>query len=132
MVITAKDAAAWRWLSGLDQHFPIDREFRFLSGELLEALRNGDFAPFLQGPALPYEEWLAIVACGFTISPSSTLELLQVIARTHCDDGWRFHAVRILADAGSITLSDIVEIARYKTDRDNLELLCDLRDELTA
>lgn len=131
LVITARDAAAWRWLSALDSHFRIDCEFRRVSGDLVEALRHGDSAPFLDAD-VPYEEWLAIVAVGLASFPAKTSEVLRVIAREHYDDGWRFNAVQHLVDAGQMSLAELDEVIRLEAHPENVELFGELRAELAA
>jgi hypothetical protein len=132
LVITAKEAAGWRWLSTLDEYFPIDGEFREITGQLFEALRSGDPAPFLKGTNIPYEEWLAIVDLGFALDVEKTAAMLKIIARQHFDDGWRFNAVQKLHDAGELTLADLDEFIDEETDSENVELLCELRLSTSA
>jgi len=55
--ITLKEAQGLHWIPMVEEKFAVDREFREVSGNLVEALRNGDAAPFLDN-GLPYEEWL--------------------------------------------------------------------------
>jgi hypothetical protein len=45
--ITLKEAEGLRWIPMVEERFAVDHEFREVSGDLVEALRNGDAAPFL-------------------------------------------------------------------------------------
>ena len=78
----------------------MDREFRHVSGDLVEALRNGDASPFIDSD-LPYEEWLAVIRCGQDLFPTSTAEVLRILAREHSDDGARFNAAMLLDEAAT-------------------------------
>lgn len=90
LTVTLKEAHGLRWIPLVETKFALDHEFRHLSGELVEALRNGDANPFSDSD-LPYEEWLAVFACG----------------REDFDDGVRFNAVMLLEEAGQLEMDDL-------------------------
>jgi hypothetical protein len=46
LTITLKQARSLRWIPLMEEKFSVDREFRHVSGDLVEALRNGDASPF--------------------------------------------------------------------------------------
>jgi hypothetical protein len=62
LTITVKQARGLRWIPLVEEKFSVDREFRYVSGDLVEAVRNGDASPFVDCN-LPYEEWLAVIRC---------------------------------------------------------------------
>ena len=104
--ITLKEAQGLRWIPMIEAKFALDREFREVSGHLMEALRNGDPAPFLDSD-LPYEEWLAVLHFGVSRFPEAAGGILRVLAREHFDDGVRFNSVQLLDDAGQLKSADI-------------------------
>ncbi len=63
LTITLPQARALRWIPVLEEQFAIDRGFKLLSGELVEALRSGDAAAF-EDVALPYEDWMTVMYTG--------------------------------------------------------------------
>jgi len=126
MTITLRDAQGLRWITLVEQKFAVDREFRHVSGELVEALRNGIADPFLDTDT-PYEEWLAVVACGQSLFPISTAAVLKCLAREHFDDGVRFNAVMLLDEAGGLEMEDLEAVIGRENDPDALEALIALR-----
>jgi hypothetical protein len=126
LTITLKEAQGLRWIPLVEEKFAVDREFRHVSGDLVEALRNGDASPFIDSD-LPYEEWLAVIACGQCLFPTSTAKVLKILAREHFDDGARFNAVMLLDEAGQLEIVDLEAVIRRETDPDALEALLGLR-----
>jgi hypothetical protein len=127
LTITLKEAQGLRWIPLVEERFAVEQEFRHISGELVEALRNGDAVSFLDGD-LPYEEWLAVFACGQSLFPTSTAKVLKVLAREHFDDGVRFNAVMLLDEADQLEMDDLEAVICRETDPDALEALHELRD----
>ena len=105
----------------------MDRQFRHISGDLVESLRNGDAPSFLNSD-LPYEEWLAVMYCGQSLFPASTAKVLKVVARNHLDDGVRFYAVMLLDEVGQLETAYLNAVLRRETDPDAVEALLELRD----
>jgi len=99
ITITFVEANNLRWIPVLERRFAVDREFKRVSGELVEALRTGDAVPFFDD-RLPYEEWLAVLETGLSLFPEWTKKILKTIASDHFDDGHRFNAVLLLSEAG--------------------------------
>ena len=110
----------------VEERFAVDQEFREVSGDLVEALRNGDAAPFLDND-LPYEEWLAILSCGQSLFPESTGSILRVLAREHFDDGVRFNSVQLLDDADQLEAADIDALLKTERDPETAALLREMR-----
>lgn len=126
LTITLRDAKGLRWIPLVEQKFAVDREFRHVSGDLVEALRNGNADPFLDTD-IPYEEWLAVVACGQSLFRISTAAVLKRLAREHFDDGVRFNAVMLLDEAGELEIKDLEAVIGRENDPDALEALIELR-----
>jgi hypothetical protein len=124
--ITLKEAEGLLWIPMVEEKFAVDREFREISGHLVEALRNGDAAPFLDND-LPYEEWLAILSCGQSLFPESTGSILRVLAREHFDDGVRFNSVQLLDDADQLEAADIDALLKTERDPETAALLREMR-----
>jgi hypothetical protein len=128
LTITLKEAQGLRWIPLVEEKFAADREFREVSGHLVEALRNGDAGPFLDTD-LPYEEWLAVIACAESLFPDNRSQMLKTLARDHADDGVRFNAITMLDDAGQLDVADIIELLHGERDSDTQELLRELLDQ---
>jgi hypothetical protein len=124
--ITLKEAQGLHWIPVVEQKFAVDREFREVSGHLVEALRNGDAAPFLDN-VLPYEEWLATLHSGLSLFPEPTWSVLRVLAREHFDDGVRFNSVQLLDDADQLEPADIDALLKTERDPENVALLREMR-----
>jgi hypothetical protein len=125
LVITLNEAEGLRWIRALEQQFAVDRQFREISGHFVEAIRRGNLKPFLDN-ALPYEEWLAIIAVGQAFFPKSTCRVLKALARKHPDDGVRFNAIMLLDDAGELSRKDAEALLSREDDPETLELLHEL------
>jgi HEAT repeat protein len=72
---------------------------------------------------VPYEEWLAVIACGENRFPEPTWNLLKSLARQHHDDGVRYNAIMILIDAGQLKKTEVKELAAYEQNPEVLEIL---------
>jgi hypothetical protein len=131
MTITLAEAKGLRWIPLIEEKFAVDREFRRVSGDLVEALRNGNAAPFLDSD-IPYEEWLAVIAVGQSLFPDSSTKVLKALAREHYDDGVRFNAILLLDEADALETADVDAVITREYDHDALELLRELRDDLVA
>jgi hypothetical protein len=125
ITITLVEANNLRWIPVLERRFAVDREFKRVSGELVEALRTGDAEPFFDD-RLPYEEWLAVLETGLSLFPEWTKKILKTIASDH-DDGHRFNAVLLLSEAGLLGWSFLDRLRSKETDPEMIELLdeCD-------
>jgi hypothetical protein len=122
VTLTLNEARGLRWIPLVEQKFAVDRGFRKISGHLVEALRNGDAEPF-RDTNLPYEEWLAVMACGQELFPKRTGRVLKRLAQHHFNDGVRFNAVQLLDDAGQLSLADVKRLLSQETDPEVRELL---------
>jgi hypothetical protein len=125
LTITLKEAKGLRWIPFVEKKFIPDGQFRELSGHLVEALRKGDVGFFINSD-LPYEEWLAVVACGQSLFPELTTNVLRTVAQEHLDDGVRFNAIMLLDEAGQLSGSDIEGLMDLEHDPEILELLGEL------
>jgi hypothetical protein len=125
LTITLQEAQSLRWLAVLDERFPIDREFREVSGQLIECLLLGDAGQFMDSE-LPYEEWLAVLRTGQSLFPNTTSTVLLSLARDHYDDGVRFNAIQLLDEAGSLTEAAATELLAGEQDPETVQLLIDL------
>ena len=126
LTVTLKEAQGLRWIPLVEEKFAVDREFRHISGDLVEALRTGDAIPFINAD-LPYEEWLAVFACGQCLFPTSTTKVLKVLAREHFDDGTRFNVAVLLDEAGQLGIADLEAVLHRENDPDFREALLALR-----
>jgi hypothetical protein len=122
LTVTLTEANGLRWIPLVEEKFAVDHAFREVSGHLVEDLRNGDAEPFLNTD-LPYEEWLAVMACGQSLFSDATGRVLKTLAQDHADDGVRFNAVMLLDEAGQLTRTDAKKLLSGETDPDILELL---------
>jgi hypothetical protein len=127
MTITLTEAQGLRWIPLVEEKFAVDRAFRGVSGDLVEALRNGNADPFLDSD-IPYEEWLAVIAVGQFLFPDSSNKVLKALAREHYEDGGRFNAVLLLDEAGALEVSDVNAVIAREYDPEILELLRELRE----
>jgi hypothetical protein len=125
LVITIEEAQGLGWIPEIERRFAADRAFREVSGHLVEAIRTGDVAPFLETD-VPYEEWLALIAVGQYRFPEETVTVLKALAREHFDDGMRFNAVILLDEVGQLDPADVEHVARREQDPDALEALHEL------
>lgn len=103
----------------------MDRAYRELSGQLIEAVRTGDAAPFLENQ-LPFEECTAVLISGQSIFPDRAASILKTLARSHFDDGVRYNAIALLEDAGQLTRADIENLLQCEHDPETHELLSSL------
>jgi hypothetical protein len=127
MTITLTEAQGLRWIPLVEEKFAVDREFRSVSGDLVEALRNGDAAPFIDAD-IPYEEWLAVIAVGRSLFPESSARVLKSLAREHYDDAARYNAVVLLDEAGALETADVDAVIDRECDPEILEFLYELRE----
>jgi hypothetical protein len=127
LTITLKDANALQWIPLVEKKFAVDRAFKMVSGQLVEALRNGDAGPFLDTD-VPYEEWIAVMECGQELFSDSTYGILKILARDHFDDGVRFNAIAMLDDAGKLDARAVEALLAHECNAETLELLRDLLD----
>jgi len=125
LTLTLKEAQGLRWIPFVEEKFVADRQFRELSGDLVEALRNEDIDPFLDND-LPYDEWVAVVECGLSRFPKSATKILKIVAQRHVDDGVRFNVIQLLDDAGGLSSADIRRLLLCERDPEILELLREL------
>ena len=122
LTITLTEAKSLRWIPTLEQRFAVDREFKQISGELVEALRTGDLEPFFD-EGIAYEEWLAVIETGLSLFPQATQRILYAIASEHFDGGHRFNAIRILSEAGLLDRATLERLRAAESDPDTIELL---------
>ena len=94
---------------------------------IVEALRNGDAAPFIDAD-IPYEEWLAVIAVGRSLFPESSARVLKSLAREHYDDAARYNAVVLLDEAGALETADVDAVIDRECDPEILEFLYELRE----
>jgi hypothetical protein len=120
--ITLTEARGLRWIPFIEEKFILDRAYRELSGQLVEAVRTGDAAPFLENQ-LPFEEWMAVLVSGQSIFPDRAASILKTLARNHLDDGVRYNAIALLEDAGQLTRADIESLLQGEHDPETHELL---------
>jgi hypothetical protein len=127
LTLTLKEAKGLRWLPLLQKRFCLDRAFRHVSGDLVEALRNGDGRPFIDTD-IPYEEWLAVISCGQSLFPTPATKVLKFLARNHFEDGVRFNAVMLLYEAGQLEPAVLEAVLCREADADAIAALHQLRD----
>lgn len=120
--LTLTEARGLRWLPELEKRFAVDREFKLVSGALVEALRSGNAEPF-QDEIVAYEEWLAVIETGLSHFPQSTVQILRTIATEHFNDAYRFNAIQILLEAESLDLPILQYMLATETDPDTIELI---------
>ena len=124
--ITLKEAQGLRWIPMIEENFAVDREFREVSGHLVEALRNRDAALFLDND-LPYEEWLAVINFGLSRFPEAAASVLKTLAREHFDDGVRFNSVQLLDDANQLEAADVGALLEIERDPEIIEFLHEIQ-----
>jgi hypothetical protein len=127
MTITLAEAEGLRWIPLIEEKFPLNRAFRHVSGDLVEALRNGNAVPFMDSD-IPYEEWLAVIAVGQSLFPDSSAQVLKALAREHYDDGVRFNAILLLDEGDALETADVDAVIAREHDHDTLEALRELRE----
>jgi hypothetical protein len=127
ITVTIPEARGLNWVTVIEKIFALHNQFRELSGDLVEALRNGDAATFLDDIDIPYEEWLAVMNTALGLFPEATAEILYRIAREHHDVGARFTAIQLLDDTGCLTQVVTLELLRGERDPDTRELLQAIR-----
>jgi len=108
----------------IEKWFGLDRWFREASGDLLEALRIRDTAPFLETD-VPYEEWVAVFMAGLAMFPDAAAALLLDLARYHTDDGARFNAVQMLIDHDQLSRAQAAQLLTAEIDPDTWTLLAE-------
>jgi hypothetical protein len=123
--ITLTEARGLRWIPFIEEKFILDREYREVSGHLLEAARKGNAAPFLE-TELPFEEWVAILLSGQSIFADRCAGILKTLALRHFDDGVRYNAIALLDDAGQLDTAEIEGLLRREHDPETRELLFEL------
>lgn len=128
LTITVAQAEGLRWIPALEERFAVDGEFKQVSGELVEALRTGNPAPFFE-EAIAYEEWRAVLETGLSLFPEAATEILQAIASDHQNDGHRYNAVQILLEAQMCNRVFMQRLATAESDPDTLELLMEYLSE---
>lgn len=127
LTIKLTEAKGLRWVPHIKRAFAVDDQFREISGHFVEALRLGDFAPFLDETGLPYEEWRAVMLTALGLFPMMSARVLHAVARDHYDDALRFNAIQLLDDADLLTVSDISALLATEQDPDNIDLLRELK-----
>jgi hypothetical protein len=126
--ITLTEARGLRWIPFIEQKFILDREYRELSGHLVEAVRVGNAAPFLEND-LTFENWTAALVSGQSIFPDRCAGILKTLARDHFDDGVRYNAIALLEEAGQLTTAEIEGLLQSEYDHETRELLVELLDQ---
>jgi hypothetical protein len=127
MIITLTEAQGLRWIPLVEEKFAVDRKFRSVSGDLVEALRNGNADPFMDTD-IPYEEWLVVIAVGQSLFPESSARVLKFLAREHYDDAARYNAIVLLDEAGALEIADVNAVIARECDPETLEFLYELRE----
>lgn len=117
ITVTLKEAQGLRWIPIVEERFRVDRAFREVSGDLMDALRVGDVAPFLSTD-VPYEEWLAIIASGQSLFPETASLVLEALAECHPDDGVRFNAIALLDEEDQLSAGRIRELLQRELDEE--------------
>lgn len=123
--ITLTEARGLRWIPFIEEKFILDREYREVSGDLFEAARTGNAAPFLE-TQLPFEEWLAVLVSGQSIFADRCASVLKTLARHHFDYGVRYNAIALLEEAGQLDTADIEGLRQSEHDPETRELLSEL------
>jgi hypothetical protein len=122
LTVTLTEALGLRWVPLVEHRFAVDRQFRELSGDMVEALRVGNAAVFMDCD-LPYEEWIAVMAVGQSLFPLASSRLLRSLATDHYDDAVRYNALQLLDDAGELETDFVNGLLEIERDLDVLELL---------
>ena len=125
VTITLVEASGLRCDSVLEKRFAVDREFKRVSGDLVEALRTGD-ATLLLDDEIAYEEWLAVLETGLSLFPVAAEQILKTIAEHHFDDAYRFNAIQLLSKSALFDQSFLKRLQADENDSEILELLHEL------
>ncbi|HEX8691308.1 MAG TPA: hypothetical protein VF746_02610 [Longimicrobium sp.] len=72
---------------------------------------------------LPFEEWEAVISFGMHNYRQEARSFLCAIALEHWDDAWRFNAVRLLNEFGSLDNDFARALIQRETDPETLALL---------
>jgi hypothetical protein len=128
LVITLKEAKGLRWIPLIEEKFALDREFRELTGDLVEAVRTGDIDALLD-TGIHFEEWMAALQTSQAAFADRAGRMLKALAQSHFDDGVRFNAIQLLADAGQLRNDEIKELLQSESDFETWELLIELLAE---
>jgi hypothetical protein len=128
LVITLSEAKGLRWIPLIEEKFALDRRFRELTGDLVEAVRTGDIDAFLDS-GIHFEEWMAALLTSKAAFSDCASNILRALARSHVDDGVRFNAIQLLADAGQLRDDEIEALLQSESDVETRELLVELLAE---
>jgi hypothetical protein len=123
--ITLTEAGGLRWIPFIEAKFILDREYREVSGDLLEAARMGNAALFLETD-LPFEEWMAVLVSGQSLFPDHYASVLKTLARVHFNDGVKYNAIALLEEAVQLDAPEIEGLLQVEYDPDTRELLYEL------
>lgn len=125
LVIMLREAKGLRWIPLIEEKFALDRQFRELTGDLVEAVRTGDVDAFLDS-GIHFEEWVAALRTSRAAFSDRAGRILRALAQSHVDDGVRFNAIQLLADAGQLRNDEIEELLQSEADVETRELLIEL------
>jgi hypothetical protein len=128
MQLPEREAQRLNWRELARAAYPWDEGFHPEMGAALDAmLVDDDIKQCVEAmEGLPFEEWESVVRSLANSKPAAASRMLDAIARSHPDDGWRYNAVRLLHELGAITQDLIAELMPVETDPETLELLHDL------
>jgi hypothetical protein len=124
-IMLPEEALEFPWLRLAQEVFPWDWVFHPTLAKALRHLKSGSGSEYiidaLEGIA--FEEWEAFVEYALVHHREEAVQLLEVIAIDHYDDGWRYNAIRWLSECGTLTSSLVESIRCREQDEEILEFL---------
>ena len=124
-VMTIEQALTCRWLPIARQLFPQDWVFH---EQLAACLRRlNEHAPpehIIEAmESLAFEEAESFIRHALVADTTHAVEFLTMIATSYHDDGWRYHALRLLLDAKRLTPQMRIDFLAVESDPDNIAML---------
>jgi hypothetical protein len=107
------------------QTFPWEELFHPVMGDALFTFgKSSSFDDWVESvEELPFEEWEGTFKNYAQMNADKSRMILRAIAQLHWDDGWRFNAIRLLAEYGWIDESFRVFLLESENDPDTRDLL---------
>lgn len=124
-LLSERSAVRLNWRKLARAVFPWDEGFHPQMGNAFNSLLfDGDIQQCIHDlEEAPFEEWEAAVHTLACRKPAALRSMLHVIASSHPDDGWRYNAIRLLAEYGALDDVRIQGLLEREPDSETRELL---------
>jgi hypothetical protein len=124
-IMSVEEALSYKWIPVARAIYPEDWVFHLELSKSIKYLNESEepahIIKSLEGIA--FEEWEAFVEYALVHHNHEAVQMLDTIALYHFDDGWRYNAIRILAECGEFSNVLAQKIRAREQDEEILELV---------